>query len=110
MPKLRRLNQTATFYTTNRTNQFGALQATGGEVVRCRYDITDGTYQDQRGMDVINTVGIHLDYLEDVREGSFFSLSNGLTYMVIQRHHTPGLNGQYFKTFCKLKEHFINVI
>jgi hypothetical protein len=50
-----------------------------------------------------------MDYNENVKEGVFFKLSNNLTYIVIERYHTADLNGRFFKTYCKLKEHYAHL-
>lgn len=111
MPKLPRLNQTATLYSTLRQTDYGKLVVDSVPVtVDCRYTLTDGTFRDQRGMDVENLVDLHMDYNETVKQGSLFVLSDGLTYIVENRTHTTDLNGGFFMTYCQLKEHYIEVI
>lgn len=110
MPNLPRLNQIATFFETSRTTDFGAKVLVGlGVQKRCRYAVMTKTYRDSKGDDITYNAEIHLNYDSSVKKGTYFKLDNNLYYEVLECTHTPSLNGQYFKTYCKLKETYVKI-
>lgn len=109
MPKLPRLNQTAMFFKSDRVGDFGERRLLPGKCIPCRYNITDGTVQIQEGQDKKNIVELHTDYHKEMDEGDIFRLSNNLTYVITARYHTADLNGKFFKTYCELKEEYVEL-